>query len=119
MVPTVPDVASVNHLLVDFSGSCYTEVTSKESLTMPAVQRSSDVVESHSERAVMAGIGGIIVLAIGAVLFIFRGDGMLIGLALVLLIGGAAAVIYAIYCALQIRKVETFDIVCPYCNSTA
>ena len=84
---------------------------------MPTVQRSSDVVESHSERAVMAGIGGIIVLALGVVLFIFRGDGMLIGLALVLLAGGAAAITYAIYCALQIRKVSSYDIVCPYCSS--
>jgi hypothetical protein len=84
---------------------------------MPTVQRSSDVVEGHSERAVIAGISGIIALAIGLVLFIFRGDGMLIGLALVLLAGGAAGIVYAIYCLMQVRKVTSYDIVCPYCNT--
>ncbi len=84
---------------------------------MPTVQRSSDVVESHSERAVMAGIGGIIVLAIGIVLFIFGSEGMFVGLAWVLLIGGAAALAYAIYCAMQVRGVSSYDITCPYCSS--
>lgn len=65
----------------------------------------------------MAGVGGIIVLALGLILFIFRGDGMLIGLAMVLLIGGGAALVYAIYCALQVRKVTSYDVVCPYCGS--
>ena len=84
---------------------------------MPTVQRSSDVVEGHSERAVIAGISGIVAFAIGLVLFIFRGDGMLIGLALVLLPAGVAGIVYAIYCLLQVRKVTSYDIVCPYCNT--
>lgn len=84
---------------------------------MPTVQRSSDVVEGHSERAVMAGIGGAILMAIGLVLFMFRGDGMFTILAVMLLTGGAVAIIYAIYCIAQTRKVSQFDIVCPYCSS--
>jgi len=84
---------------------------------MPTVQRRSDVVETHSEHAVMAGIGGLIALAIGIVLYIFRGDGMLLGLAWVLLLGGAGAIAYAIYSAMQVRGVSSYDIVCPYCNA--
>jgi len=84
---------------------------------MPTVQRSSDVVETHSEHAVMAGISGLIALALGIILYIFRGDGLLVGLAWVLLLGGAGAVIYAIYCAMQVRKVTTYEIVCPYCSA--
>lgn len=84
---------------------------------MPTVQRSSDVIEAHSERAVMAGIAGVIVLAIGLVLFIFRGDGMFTILAMILLAGGTGALIYAGYCAMQVRKVTNYDIVCPYCST--
>jgi hypothetical protein len=84
---------------------------------MPTVQRSSDVVEGHSEKAVMAGVAGIIILVIGLILFIFRGSGMFNILAFMLLGGGAAALIYAGYCAMQVRKVSSFDILCPYCNT--
>jgi hypothetical protein len=83
---------------------------------MPSVQRSSDIVESHSERAVMAGLAGIVALGIGTVLWIFRGDGMLSGLAIVLLLGGVIGVGYAIYCALQVRKVTSFNVECSYCH---
>jgi hypothetical protein len=83
---------------------------------MPSVQRSSDIVEIHSERAISFGFGGIAALALGLLLYVFRGDGWLIGLVAVLLLGGAAAVGYAIYCALQVRKVHSFDIECSYCK---
>lgn len=84
---------------------------------MPTVQRSSDVVEAHSERAVMAGIGGAILLVIGLILFLFRGDGMFTILSVMLLTGGAAAVFYAVYCGMQTRKVTHFEMICPYCSS--
>lgn len=84
---------------------------------MPSVQRSSDVIEGHSERAVMAGIAGIVLLAIGLVLFMFRGDGMFTILSIMLMTGGVAALGYAAYCGMQVRKVSTYDIVCPYCGS--
>ena len=77
---------------------------------MPTVQRSSDVVESHSERVVMAGISGAILLAIGIVLFLFRGEGTFTILSIMLLSGGLAAVLYAGYCAMQVRKVASFDL---------
>ena len=84
---------------------------------MPTVQRSSDVIETHSERAVMAGISGLVVCALGLVLFIFRGDGMFTILAFILMAGGVAAICYAVYCTFQAKHVSAYDIVCPYCSS--
>jgi hypothetical protein len=84
---------------------------------MPSVQRSSDVVEGHAEKAVMAGIAGAIVLAIGLILFIFQGEGTFKILSIMLLVGGGASIIYAIYAGLQTRKVSSYEIVCPYCSS--
>ncbi len=78
--------------------------------------RSSDVVEVHSEHALAFGLGGVAGLALGALLLKYQGDGWLVGLAYVLVIGGVGAVIYAIYCALQIRKVESVSVTCCYCH---
>jgi hypothetical protein len=83
---------------------------------MPSVQRSSDIVEGHSERALTYGFMGIAALLLGLLLWVFKGDGALIGLAIVLLVGGTGAVGYAIYCALQVRKVQSVSIECPYCH---
>ncbi len=82
---------------------------------MPQAQRSSDVVEIHAEHAIMAGIGGLIGVALGGVMI--RYQGMLIGLGWTLLILGVASISYAIYCALQVRKVTSFDYECPYCHA--
>jgi hypothetical protein len=84
---------------------------------MPTVQRSSDVVEGHSEHAVMAWIGGAILLAIGFVLFLFRGEGTFTILSVMLLTGGTCAVLYGFYAAMQVRKVTSHEVTCPYCNT--
>lgn len=65
----------------------------------------------------MAGISGIVILAIGVVLWMFRGSGMFNVLSIMLIVGGLGALGYAVYCGMQTRKVTSFDIVCPYCNS--
>jgi hypothetical protein len=80
-------------------------------------QRSSDIVEVHSERALMSGLGGLVALAVAGILFRFRGDGAMIGLIGILGVGGIAAVAYAIYCALQIRKVQSVSVTCCYCSA--
>jgi len=85
---------------------------------MPQSQRSSDVVETHSEHALAFGLAGVAGMAIGGLLLKYQGDGYLLGLAYVLLGGGALAIIYGIYCALQIRKVQSYDLVCCYCSFT-
>jgi hypothetical protein len=78
--------------------------------------RSSDVVEVHSEHALAFGLGGVVALALGGLLLKYQGDGWLVGFAYVLVLGGIGAVIYAIYCALQIRKVESVSVACCYCH---
>jgi hypothetical protein len=83
---------------------------------MPSVQRSSDIVEGHSERALTFGIMGIAALALGLLLYVFRGGGMLMGLVWILLLGGAGALIFAIYCVLQVRKVQSYTVECSYCH---
>ncbi|MFY9234041.1 MAG: hypothetical protein WAO58_06225 [Fimbriimonadaceae bacterium] len=85
---------------------------------MAQPQRSSDIVESHSEHALASSLGGLVALALGFLLWIYRGDGWLSGLALVLMIGGLVAIGYGIYSALQIRKVQSATLNCPYCDFT-
>lgn len=80
------------------------------------MKKASDVVEGFSEKALIAGIGGIVGLA-GAGLFFSYGGGGLKGLAIVLLIAGVAGISYAIYLMTQIRKVEHFDIICSFCKA--
>lgn len=79
-------------------------------------ERSSDVVEQFGMRALVAGVGGIIALLIAIVLFIFKGDGALIGLAGVLALAGVAGIGYAIYEMTQIKKVASVVVECPYCK---
>lgn len=80
------------------------------------MKRSSDIIEAHSERAMVSGIGGLIALA-GAAIFFVYGGGAMKGLAVVLLLAGLGGVGYAIYSASLIRKVEHFDVKCVYCNA--
>ena len=64
----------------------------------------------------MSGLGGLVALAFAGILFKFKGEGAMIGLIIVLGILGFAALAYAIYCALQIRKVESVAVACCYCS---
>lgn len=79
--------------------------------------RSSDVVEVHGEKAITFGIGGVIALLIATVLYIFRGDGMMMGFIWILGLGGVAAIGYAVYCATRIKKVDHVHVVCVYCEA--
>lgn len=86
---------------------------------MPYVQRSSDVVESYSERALTYGFGGIVSLGISALLLVYRGSsGMFVPLAIILAVIGLAALSYAAYNALAVRKVAAVAITCPYCKGS-
>ncbi|MBX3097495.1 MAG: hypothetical protein KF812_11580 [Fimbriimonadaceae bacterium] len=82
---------------------------------MSHTERSSDVQEVFGVRALAAGIGGLILLAIGIVAFMYMGPGG-IGLAIVLTLAGVGLIIYAIVNMAKIRQVPSFPITCPYCN---
>lgn len=83
---------------------------------MAKVRRRSDVIELHSERALLFGVCSLISLIGGIVLFRYRGAGYLTGLALVMITAGLIGLGYAIYCAWQVKKVHQFDVSCPYCQ---
>ena len=84
---------------------------------MPRVPRASDVIEIFSERSISYAFAGIVSLAIAGLLWRYRGDGMLSGLAITLMVAGVGCIIFAIFCGLQVRKVTTHDLKCPYCES--
>jgi hypothetical protein len=83
---------------------------------MPQAQRSSDIIEEHSEKALSFGLGGLIGIAISGVLYYFRGEGTLLPFTYVIAFISASALIYAIFCALQVRRVTGINVDCPYCK---
>jgi ribosomal protein S27E len=84
---------------------------------MAQPQRSSDVVESHSEHALTASLIGLALLAFGFLLWRYQGEGWFLPLSYLLLSFGAIAMLYGIYAALQVRKVEGVVVQCPFCNA--
>jgi hypothetical protein len=83
---------------------------------MPRVIRVSDIIEEYGEKAVMTGLTGLLATGLSALLFAFRGQGSLDGLASVLALGGLAGVFYAVFCIYKARKVGGVKVVCPYCQ---
>lgn len=83
---------------------------------MPQIARRTDVIEEHASRAIPLGIGAIVAFALAALLFVFRGDGYLLGLAWVLVLAGVACVAYAIYLARQAKRTSSYWIECIYCH---
>jgi hypothetical protein len=82
---------------------------------MAEVRRSSDVVEAQAERALTFGIGGVVAVLIGIPVLIYFSA--LVGLAWALIVGGLGAIGYAGYCLLQVRKVPSVLILCPFCRA--
>ncbi|MFN3684733.1 MAG: hypothetical protein ACK41F_12495 [Fimbriimonadaceae bacterium] len=83
---------------------------------MPKAEKTSDVIEARAEFGLEWLIGGVIALAIGIVLWIYRGEGTLIGLTLLLLIGGGGATAYGAYILAKAKSVPSVDVVCSYCQ---
>jgi hypothetical protein len=79
--------------------------------------RRSDVIESIGEKSLTYGVGGIFGLALGGLLYYYRGDGYLIGLAWLLLLAGGGLFVLAVYAASRAPKVESHDVQCPYCST--
>lgn len=82
---------------------------------MPHTQRSSDVIEVHGEHALVAAIGGVVALLLGALFIYYKGMLMILGY--LLAVGGIGGIAYAIYCYSQIKKVPVSHISCPYCHA--
>ena len=83
--------------------------------SMPKIQRSSDVIEVHSERAIFYIIGGIIAGA-GAFLFLkYQGSGSLNGLAVILAIAAVLLVGFGMYLIYMAGRVTRITVKCPFC----
>ncbi len=85
---------------------------------MAQIARRTDVIEAKAALAIPLVLGAICALGLSALLFIFRGDGMLLGLAWVLIVGAIAAIGYACYVG-WLAKQETshsFAVECVYCH---
>lgn len=80
------------------------------------IQRYSDVVESISEKAFYFFVGAIFCGVIGGVFFKYKGDGMFMGLAWVLILAALAMFGYGVYVAAQTRKIKSYNIDCPICT---
>lgn len=83
---------------------------------MSDVQRSSDLVEQASAKALAALAGGIVCLGLGAVFFAWAGPSM-VGLAGVLLLAGTVLTIYGIVEVVKAKKVSSVKVPCPYCDA--
>jgi phage FluMu protein Com len=83
---------------------------------MPRAQRSSDIVEEFSEKAVTYGFSGLVGVAISTLLIAYRGEsGMLVPLASIIGFLGVGAVVYAGYNVYLARQVGSIDVSCPFC----
>lgn len=86
---------------------------------MARVQRSSDVVEVHGEKALLYAGPGLLLLVLSGFLLKYRGEsGMFVPLAIILALGGVGLVIVGIRAAWQIRRVTSVSLVCPCCEAT-
>lgn len=83
---------------------------------MPDVQRSSDLVEQSSAKALVGIVGGVICLGLGAVFAAWGGPSM-VGLAGVLLFFGVGGTIFGIVEIVKAKKVSSVKVSCPYCNA--
>ncbi|HEY0867036.1 MAG TPA: hypothetical protein VGE01_06655 [Fimbriimonas sp.] len=83
---------------------------------MPRAQRSSDLIEEHSEKAVTFGFSGLVGVAIAALLIAYRGEGMLVPFASIIGVLGLGSVGYAGYHIYLARQVTSVGVKCPFCD---
>lgn len=81
---------------------------------MADVQQTGDIVEDLSARALLAAVGGVILIGLGGVMIAY---GTLKIAGILLSIIGAGAVGFALYAYLQTKKVGDVKVGCPYCKA--
>lgn len=83
---------------------------------MPRPEKTSDVIEIRSEIALEYVLSGAVAFLLGLLLFYYRGEGLLSGLAGVLIVLGAGAALYGFSRAWTVREVPAYPLVCCYCS---
>ena len=84
---------------------------------MAKVHRSTDLIELIAERALFCVFGAVFIIAFAFILLKFHGDGMFVPFGWVLVIIGVGLLGTAIYSVLQVRKVTSIDVTCPFCEA--
>lgn len=83
---------------------------------MTEFDRSSNIKEERAQRALMALVPGVIGLGIAGVMYAFP-EPALAGLRLIILLASVGAVGYGAWQFSLMRKITSFDIVCPFCQA--
>ncbi len=83
---------------------------------MPRIQKTSDIVEQHSERAVLFAGGGFLLAGIAFFLIRYRGDGAFVPLGYVLSLGALGLFATAGYTIGKVRRVAAHTLDCPFCT---
>lgn len=85
---------------------------------MPRVQRVSDVIELHAERAVYYGFGGVVAIAFAGLLVYYHGQSnMFVPLGGIFGFLGVGSICFAGFLGFQTKKVEGKPVVCPICST--
>lgn len=85
---------------------------------MKRVFRRREILENHGAMAILYGLAGLVALSLGILLYRYRGQGHLVGLAWVLNLTGAVGIGMAIRELFQIKKVTFYPLECPFCKFT-
>lgn len=83
---------------------------------MSNFDRSSNLREERVQRAFISIIPGVILLLVAIVMFAYDREGWTGGLRLVLAIAGVGAIGYGAWQLMELRKVTSFNVVCPFCK---
>ena len=83
---------------------------------MPHTSRTSDVIEIHWENAFVYGLIALGCLGFAGFLYYYQGSGMFLPLAGIIAFIGVANLGYAVYRAVEIRKITSVAYTCPYCS---
>lgn len=77
----------------------------------------SDVFETIAEAAIRHGFMAVVLLSLGYLFWVYRGEGYTAGLILVLFVGGAVYFVRAVWVAWGARRVRLYKVRCPYCEA--
>lgn len=83
---------------------------------MSDLERSSNVREAHAQRACLSLIPGGIGIFFTVILFVYA-SGWTLGLRWVMLGFSVAAVAYGLWELVQMRKITSYDVRCPFCEA--
>ena len=88
---------------------------------MAGSERSSNLREEYVLRAFISIVPGLVCLTISIVLFVFNSryaeTSMTVGLQWVLLVLSVSAIVYGVSQLMQMRKIASFDVECPFCKA--